>query len=91
MVSILSPDATAAESRLGLYWILSALQLLELKTTSVGPEEKEGKKAQGLTSCFSNQSTERKSRPLRLSQSERSGWELQTAQAVLFIKHTPPN
>lgn len=44
-----------------------------------------------VTFCGSNHGGEVKSRPLR-RQPVREQWEgVQTAQAVLFIKHTPPN
>lgn len=57
-------------------------------------KDREKKKKKGwelVTFCGSNHGGEGKSRPLR-RQPVREQWEgVQTAQAVLFIKHTPPN
>lgn len=70
-----------------------ALPLSDLKTTREGPEEKEGgKKVSSDWRSLAPITTEgRKADHLRGSQSESGGREHGTAQAVLFIKHTPTN
>lgn len=90
--SILSGDAAPGRQASELRRAPRAFQ-----TTRAGPEEKrerlEGGRGGWELVAFrsSNHSRERKSRPLR-RQPVRERWEgVRTAQAVLFIKHTPLN
>lgn len=75
---------------------LSPALPLKLKTTRIGPKEKRGgeEKKKVFSYWLSPApitAQRRKADHLGASQSERCGRESGTAQAVLFIKHTPPN